>query len=216
MNDTKYRLPAHLTDVVVGLDDELYDELLYEYPTPAEADRDEMPVVRVGHDGAVARGIILGYGTSFEESHRDHAPGTLPTRRCSGCRWTDVTIMWAQPHDPTDDCPLAPWQYCVIVRGRSELPGETQRVRTTWTPDAHLVLDALNVPIPKHLRVTGRERSVAGPHEEALLDAALLDEPLSVVADEYVARRDREDARWPTSLPGCCSRSPVSDSRSSR
>jgi hypothetical protein len=175
-------------DVVVSLVDEAYDELLYEYPMPGEATRDEMPVVRMRDGNDTFRGIILGYGTSYEEAHRDHVPGTRPTRRCSKCRWTDVTIMWAQPYD-AEDGPLAPYQYVVIVRGRSALKGEEQRVRTTWTHDAAMVLDSLHVPVPKEFRVTGRERSVSGPHEAALLDAALLDEPLARVAERFERER---------------------------
>lgn len=176
-------------DRVISLVDEAYDELLYTYPMPGQATRDEMPTVRLTYNGDHFRGIILGYGTSFEEAHT-HVPGGRPAPgdRCSGCRWTDVTIMWAQPYN-LDDGPTAPYQYAVIVRGRSSLPGETQRVRTTWTPDAAMVLDTLRVPVPKHLRVTGRERSVAGPHEDALLDAALLDEPLAAVALEFSKER---------------------------
>src|SRR5690606_28431180 len=39
--------------------------------------------------------------------------------------------------------------------------------------------------VPRHLRVTGRERNVAGPHEDALLDAASLDEPLADIANAF-------------------------------
>lgn len=173
---------------VISLVDEAYDALLYEYPMPGQADRDEMPVVTMRDGDDLFRGIILGYGTSYEEAHRDHVPGTRPTRRCSKCRWTDVTIMWAQPYD-ADEGPLAPYQYVVIVRGRSALSGEEQRVRTTWTHDADMVLDSLHVPVPKEFRITGRERSVAGPHEDALLDAALLDEPLARVAERFERER---------------------------
>lgn len=175
-------------DRVISLVDEAYDELLYTYPMPGQATRDEMPTVRLTYNGDHFRGIILGYGTSYEEAHRDHVPGTRPTRRCSKCRWTDVTIMWAQPYS-ADDGPLAPYQYVVIVRGRSALSGEEQRVRTTWTHDASMVLDSLHVLVPKEFRVTGRERNVSGPHEDALLDAALLDEPLAAVALEFSKER---------------------------
>jgi hypothetical protein len=182
-------IPRDLTDRVIALDDERYDELLYTYPTPGEATRAEMPEVRLRSHGDHFRAIILGYGTSYEEAHR-HVPGGRPEPgdRCSGCRWTDVTIMWAQPYD--DEGPTATWQYAVVVRGRSVLPGEDQRIRTTWTPDPAMVLDALYVPVPKKLRITGRERSIVGPHEDALLDAALLDEPLAKIAEGYERVRE--------------------------
>lgn len=185
----------------VEVEGEELDELLYDYPTPAEATRAELPLVHLHHNGDHWLGVILGYGTSYEEAHT-HVPGGRPGpgERCSGCRWTDVTIMWAQPLTDTDDdgtallaSSVAPWQYAVIVRGRSAIPGETQRVRMTWTPDAAMVLDSLYVPVPKRMRVTGRERSIAGPHEDAFLDAASLDEGLGRVADEYTT--DQAGAR---------------------
>jgi hypothetical protein len=172
---------------VVSIADEAFDELLYLYPMPGEATRDEMPEVRMRHGDDEFRGIILGYGTSFEDAHRDHVPGTRPNGRCSRCRWTDVTIMWAQPYT-AEDGPIAQYQYAVIVRGRSALRGESQRIRTTWTQDPAMVLDALHVLVPKHQRVTGTERSVSGPHRDALLDAALLDDPLDEVAREFEAQ----------------------------
>lgn len=173
----------------VAVEGEELDELLYDYPTPGEATRAELPRVFMHHNGDHWYGTIIGYGTSFEEAHT-HVPGGRPGQgeRCSGCRWTDVTIMWAQPVEDEGEGalkPTAPWQYAVIVRGRSVIPGETQRVRMTWTPDAAMVLDALRVPVPKRLRVTGRERSVAGPHEDAFLDAASLDEGIAAVAATY-------------------------------
>jgi len=186
-----------MTDTTVrpiAVEGEELDELLFDYPTPDEASRDELPRVFMHHNGDRWYGTILGYGTSYEEAHT-HVPGGRPSQgeRCSGCRWTDVTIMWAQPVEDEGEGlmkPIAPWQYVVIVRGRSVLPGESQRVRMTWTPDPAMVLDALRVPVPKRMRVTGRERSVAGPHEDALLDAALLDDGLADVA----ARFEREKA----------------------
>lgn len=183
-----------LCDKVIDVVDEDYDKLLYYYPTVATTDRDDMPEVRLRFNGDLFKGIVLGYGTSFEEAHMDHIPGGRPAPgdRCSGCRWTDVTIMWAQPYNH-DDGPTAPWQYCVIIRGRSILAGEDQRVRTTWTPDAAMVLDTLHVPVPRRLRITGRERSVSGPHEDALLDAACIDDELNHVAEAF--KRERASTR---------------------
>jgi hypothetical protein len=187
-------VPDRLREKVIDIGGEELDELLWHYPSPDTTAREAMPEVRMRYGGDYFRGIILGYGTSFEEAHNNHSPGTRPRQgeRCSGCRWTDVTIMWAQPYDD-EVGPTAPPQYLVLIRGRSILPGETQRVRTTWTTDPDMVLDTLHVPIPKHLRVTGRERSVVGPHEDALLDAASLDEGLGRVADEYMT--DKAGAR---------------------
>lgn len=189
MND----IPKRLLETTIAVDGEDLDELLWHYPTPDVTTRAELPQVRLRHGDDTWVGAILGYGTSFEEAHT-HMPGGRPAsgERCSGCRWTDVTIMWAQPHD-REDGPLAPSQYVVLIRGRSALPGETQRIRTTWTTDPVMVLDALRVPVPKRMRVTGNERSVAGPHEDALLDAALVDEPLAAVAASY--ERERAGAR---------------------
>jgi hypothetical protein len=185
-------IPDRLTSTVIDISGEELDELLWHYPSPETTDREDMPEVRLRHEDDFFRGIVLGYGTSFEEAHNNHMPGTRPEKRCSGCRWTDVTIMWAQPYN-ADDGPTAPYLYLVITRGRSVLPGESQRIRTTWTADPAMVLDALHVLVPKHLRVTGRERSVSGPHEDALLDAATLDDGIGLIADEYV--RERAGAR---------------------
>lgn len=197
-------IPDRLTSQVTDITGEELDELLWHYPSPDTATREEMPEVRLRHGTDYFRGVVLGYGTSFEEAHSNHAPGTRPVQgeRCSGCRWTDVTIMWAQPYEEVklasaidggvavrDEKATAPWQYCVIIRGRSVLQGEEQRVRTTWTADPAMVLDALHVLVPKRMRVTGRERSVSGPHEDALLDAASVDDAIGHVADEYVSQK---------------------------
>jgi hypothetical protein len=194
----EHSLPASLRRIIDVGGEEL-DELLYYYPTPEDdgVTRERLPRARLRHGADHFTGVILGYGTSYEEAH-SHVPGARPTQRCSGCRWTDVTILWACPVEldgssPPLEVPTAPEQYCVIVRGRTILDGETQRVRMTWTSDPDAVLDALHVPVPRHLRVTGRERNVAGPHEDALLDAASLDEPLADVANAFM--RDREAVR---------------------
>lgn len=194
----EHSLPASLRRIIDVSGEEL-DELLYYYPTPEDdgITRRQLPTTHLRHGDDHFTGVILGYGTSYEESH-SHVPGARPTQRCSGCRWTDVTILWARPVEldgstPPLAIPTAPEQYCVLVRGRSLLPNESQRVRMTWTADPDVVLEALHVPVPRHLRVTGRERNVAGPHEDALLDAASLDEPLADIANAFM--RDRAAVR---------------------
>lgn len=131
------------------------------------------------HERHEFTGVELGFGTSYRESHT-HAAGDLPARgtRCSGCRWTETKILWSEDGN----------QYVISIIGRSEVPGEIDRVKTIWTDTPDGVLDALLVPPPRHIRKSG-PLEMPQPNVDALEEAAEADHELDLV----FTRWERED-----------------------
>lgn len=110
-----------------------------------EATFTERTAVLFSANGQEFRAVVLGFGSSFqtgeEVRHTDHIPGTPPQlgTRCNACRWADIAILKTVTEDKT------PGLYAVILMGKSEIPGETQRLRTAWTKSPMEVLESLYV-----------------------------------------------------------------------
>lgn len=128
--------------------------------------------------------MILGFGSSFSESeeHNGHMPGTPPTpgERCPVCRWADVAILKTVPTEGAEP------MYLLATMGKSEVAGESNRIKTVWTTDPMGVLRNLSVagrdgasakiPIPnaRAFRYAAHTdagiREVLQAHDEAIPD----------------------------------------------
>lgn len=111
-----------------------------------------------GHE-AKFFGAMLSEASSHETTHT-HAMGTLPTQRCSACRWFEVRIYRSAGE---------PAMYYVEMRGRSILEGETDRGRIESTPSAHWVVECL----VQHRN--GSEAFIPNVSRRALAEAAAVD-----------------------------------------
>ena len=173
---------------------ERFADFMADYPFASEVERlEELPVQRFTGDdtGEVFEARVLGFGSSYRTSHRNHAPGTKPGKgvRCSGCRWTDTAILWARPLESVSTehgyAPTGDWQYVFVSIGKSAIEGEWQRDTVIWTDAPIDVLRKLFVPTkPGFKRDTG-DMAIPPHNAEAFREAARIDERLAELLAQY-------------------------------
>lgn len=98
-------------------------------------------------------------------------------RRPEQDRWTELALYLLPPED-VDAYPT----YRVEITGRSTRPGETDRVRVEETTSPEVVVD-LCAPRDKQTGVP----TLTWVGRKTLLEAALLDEALSLALDDWQA-----------------------------
>jgi hypothetical protein len=184
------------TTAPIDLRTEAFADFMADYPYAFEVDAlDELPVqlFTADDDGSLLRARVLGFGSSYRKTHLNHAPGTAPGRgvRCSGCRWTDTAILWAEPVEWEDTAkayqPTAPWQYVFVSMGKSAIEGEYQKTAVIWTEDPEDVLRHLFVPTKKEFRRDTGAKAVPPHNAVAFRDAACVDDRLADLLDRYGA-----------------------------
>lgn len=176
----------------VDIRSEAFSNLMADYPYASDVDAlEELPLKLLTADDNAAelfQARVLGWGTSYRDSHYNHAPGTPPKGRCSGCRWTDTAILWAQPveYEPgTGFRPIAQWQYVYVSLGKSQVHGEMQRDTIVWTDDPEVVLRSLFVPTKPGFRRDKGQVSIPRHNAAAFRDAACIDAAIGRLLDQY-------------------------------
>lgn len=172
---------------------EAFADFVADYPYASDVDTlDELPVqlFTASDAGYLFEARVLGFGSSYRKTHLDHAPGTFPERgrSCSGCRWTDTAILWAQPVEDEGDGrlkPIAPWQYVFVSIGKSIIPGESRRDTIVWTDDAEEVLRKLFVPTKKDFRRDTGAKAISPQNAAAFRNAAHIDEEIAELVERY-------------------------------
>jgi hypothetical protein len=208
---------------------EAFADFMADYPYASEVDSiDDLPVQMFTADdnGTPFQARVLGFGSSYRKTHLNHLPGTKPGKgvRCSGCRWTDTAILWAQPLDhkavqalevgrnndpygsehPADwEVPAAGqrWQYVFVSLGKSAIEGEWQRDTVIWTEDAEDVLRKLFVPTKKDFRRDTGAMAIPPHNASAFRDAACVDETLADLLERYAAVIPEVDRTGPDADP---------------
>ena len=176
---------------------EAFADFMADYPYAADVDSlDELPVQLFTADDSKIpfNARVLGFGSSYRKTHLNHAPGTKPGKgvRCSGCRWTDTAILWAQPLVKLDmnGIPVPtrddePWQYVFVSLGKSAIKGEWQRDTVIWTEDAEDVLRKLFVPTKKDFRRDTGDMAIPPHNAVAFRDAANVDDAIADLLARY-------------------------------
>lgn len=156
------------------------------------ASLNELPYITMvtDDDGDPFTGRVLGFGSSYRESHLNHNPGTAPPKgvRCSGCRWTDTFIVRVDtPGGYTEDMIREPAerQYVLISLGKSKIEGESMRSTVIWTPDAAEVLRKLFVPTKPGFKHDTGGKAVPPHNGAAFREAARVDEAFAALLDKY-------------------------------
>lgn len=134
--------------------------------------------------GQEFNGVVLGFGSSYSEAgtHKGHIPGTVPAagERCSACRWADVAIL------RTDLQADGKTMYAILAMGKSAVPGESNRIRDTWTTDPLDVLRNMAVSGRDHrTEVHSSYRRIPVPNAIAFRYAAYADAEIKAVLDEH-------------------------------
>ena len=134
-------------------------------PAPRVAPSVTGPPVRfhelAGRDDEMLRiqGRLLGFASSEADQHQHHDPEGFarPGERCSACRWFEVRIFEAQteqspgcscgsdgqPHEPGCGWEPARARFLVLTYGLSEVPGEVDKRRASWTSSAYEIIEFL-------------------------------------------------------------------------
>lgn len=151
-----------------------------------EMESDTRSQARFILDGTEFTGSVLGFGSSYAESgtHTGHMPGVTPAKgvRCSACRWADVAILRARVFGT--ERPM----YAVMLMGKSDIDGETSRVKPIWTEEAFGVLQSITV---SGAAQEGRgnthssARRIPMPNAIAFRYAAHVDAGIKTVLDEW-------------------------------
>ena len=128
--------------------------------------------------GRPFEGVVLGFGTSFspdKTEHSGHPEGTPPVSGypCSICRWSDIAILKTEPVDGKSF-------YVLATVGRTIVPGESDRLKTTWTTDPMGVFRRLFVPSR-----SGNPPKIPNPNARAFRYAAEFDDGIQKVLEEY-------------------------------
>lgn len=182
------------TTAPIDIRTEAFAEFMADYPYASDVDAlEELPVQLFTADnlGTPFQARVLGFGSSYRKTHLNHMPGTLPDKgvRCSGCRWTDTAIMWAQPVDEPDGegrrMPLAPWQYVFASFGKSAIEGEWQRDTVIWIEDAEDVFRKLFVPTKKDFHRDRGDKAIPPHNAAAFRDAASIDPALNALLERF-------------------------------
>lgn len=179
------------TNVIDLRGEDFAADFMADYPFASEVDElEDLPVQRFTADdsGALFDARVLGFGSSYRQTHLNHAPGTKPNGRCSGCRWTDTAILWAQPIEHVGEgrfMPTGPEQYLFASFGKSRIEGERRLDTVVWTDNPHDILRMLFVPTkPEFQRDTGAK--AVPPHNAAAFrEAAAIDSRLAALLHKY-------------------------------
>lgn len=188
---------------------EAFADFMADYPYAADVGSiAELPLQMFTADdsGDVFYARVLGFGSSYRKTHLNHAPGTRPGKgvRCSGCRWTDTAILWAQPLEDEGEGrfkPVARWQYVFVSLGKSAIEGEWQRDTVIWTEDAEDVLRKLFVPTKKDFRRDTGDVAIPPHNAVAFRDAACVDERIADLLERYGAVIPEVDRTGPDADP---------------
>lgn len=197
------------TTAPIDLRTEAFADFMADYPFASEVDSiAELPLQMFTADdeGSLFYARVLGFGSSYRKTHLNHAPGTLPGKgvRCSGCRWTDTAILWAQPVEDEGEGhfkPVARWQYVFVSLGKSAIEGEWQRDTIIWTEDAEDVLRKLFVPTKKEFRRDTGAMAIPPHNAVAFRDAAHVDEAIADLVARYGAVIPEVDRNGPDADP---------------
>jgi hypothetical protein len=205
----KGRSMSNHTDLnTIDLRTEAFADFMADYPFASDVDSiDELPVqmFTADNEGTPFQARVLGFGSSYRKTHLNHAPGTLPGKgvRCSGCRWTDTAILWAQPLVVMKDgLPVVapedtPWQYVFASFGKSAIEGEWQRDTVIWTEDPGDVLRHLFVPTKSGFRRDTGTKAIPPHNAAAFRDAACVDAALAELLERYGAVIPEADRSGP-------------------
>lgn len=158
------------------------------------ASLNELPYITMvtDDDGEPFTGKVIGFGSSYRESHLNHNPGSAPPKgvRCSGCRWTDTFIVrveteveWVQ--EAGQYMPCEPPQYVLISLGKSKIEGESMRQTVIWTADAAEVLRKLFVPTKPGFKHDTASKAIPPHNGAAFREAARVDSDFSALLDQY-------------------------------
>lgn len=188
---------------------EAFADFMADYPYASDVGSiDELPLQMFTADdeGTLFYGRVLGFGSSYRKTHLNHLPGTRPGKgvRCSGCRWTDTAIMWAQPVEHEGEGhfkPVARWQYVFVSLGKSAIEGEWQRDTVIWTEDAEDVLRKLFVPTKKDFRRDTGDVAIPPHNAAAFRDAACVDARIADLLERYGAVIPEVDRTGPDADP---------------
>lgn len=197
------------TTAPIDLRTEAFADFMADYPYASDVDSlDDLPVQLFTADdaGTLFNARVLGFGSSYRKTHLNHAPGTLPGKgvRCSGCRWTDTAILWAQPVEDEGEGrlnPVAPWQYVFVSLGKSAIEGEWQRDTVIWTEDAEDVLRKLFVPTKAGFRRDTGAMAIPPHNAAAFRDAAHVDASIAELLERYGAVIPDVDRTGPDADP---------------
>lgn len=183
------------TTAPIDIRTEAFADFMADYPYASDVDSiADLPLQMFTADDTAEpfQARVLGFGSSYRKTHLNHAPGTRPGKgvRCSGCRWTDTAILWAQPLEDDGEGrlkPVAPWQYVFVSLGKSAIEGEWQRDTVIWTMDPEDVLRKLFVPTKKDFRRDTGDVAIPPHNAVAFRDAACVDEHLARLLERYGA-----------------------------
>jgi hypothetical protein len=125
------------------------------------------------------QGRLLGFASS-EVAQHDHLSEFTPAgKRCSACRWFEVRIFEVESLiNEFKDLESPEARFLVHTTGRTEIPGETDRIRAYWTDSGFEVTECLTVRKPNDTFITG-------PSARALAQASQFNQD---IADGYVNR----------------------------
>jgi len=197
------------TTASIDIRTEAFADFMADYPYAADVERlDDLPLQLFTADDTAElfQARVLGFGSSYRKTHLNHAPGTRPGKgvRCSGCRWTDTAILWAQPLEDEGEGrlkPVAPWQYVFVSLGKSAIEGEWQRDTVIWTEDAEDVLRKLFVPTKKNFRHDTGDVAIPPHNAVAFRDAACVDVKIAELLVRYGAVIPDVDRSGPDADP---------------
>lgn len=183
------------THAPIDVRTEAFADFMADYPYASEVDSiADLPLQFFTADdtGDMFYGRVLGFGSSYRKTHLNHAPGTKPGKgvRCSGCRWTDTAILWAQPVEDEGEGqfkPVARWQYVFVSLGKSAIEGEWQRDTVIWTEDAEDVLRKLFVPTKSGFKRDTGPMAIPPHNAAAFRDAACVDTAIADLLERYSA-----------------------------
>lgn len=183
------------TTAPIDIRTEAFADFMADYPYASDVDAlDELPLQMFTADDAAEpfQARVLGFGSSYRKTHLNHTPGTRPGKgiRCSGCRWTDTAILWAQPLEHEGEGlwkATARWQYVFVSLGKSVIPDEKQWNTVIWTEDAEDVFRKLFVPTKKDFRRDTGDKAIPPHNAVAFRDAACVDAALADLLDKYAA-----------------------------
>lgn len=200
---------SNTTTAPIDIRTEAFALFMNDYPYASDVDAlDDLPLQYFTADDTaeVFQARVLGFGSSYRKTHLNHAPGTKPGKgvRCSGCRWTDTAILWAQPLEavePHGYAPTAPWQYVFVSLGKSAIDGEWQRDTVIWTEDAEDVLRKLFVPTKAGFRRDTGDVAIPPHNAVAFRDAACVDEKIAELLERYGAVIPDVDRTGPDADP---------------
>lgn len=157
-----------------------------------QMDQDTRTHAKFTLEGNEFNGVVLGFGSSYSEtsSHTGHFPGKPPGPgvRCSACRWADVAVMYTDVVDQGEK------QYAVFLMGKSEIEGESTRVKPLWTSEAIEVLRGLAVSGARGEQGSAIRR-IPLPNAVSFRLAANVDAGIRVVLEEFDDAVPDPDAR---------------------